>query len=181
MIVNGCLAGLVAKDLRIDTGADCTVVRKDYIPEIAYTGKHINLDSWRGSQPSQHKLARINIKVGSAESICEVAVADNLDCPALLGADLGEQLTVALMKHVITQSKQKPLAPVEADISTAQHDEIGGGELNVELEMAPVRGTRTEILGEQRRVEDDESASAKSECRSRDLSTELSPTSRTAQ
>ena len=37
MIVDGCLAGLVAKDLRIDTGADRTVVRRDYIPERAYT------------------------------------------------------------------------------------------------------------------------------------------------
>ena len=96
MMVDSCLAGLVAKGLRIDTGADRTVVRKDYVPEIAFTGNYINLDSWRGAQPSQHKLARINIKVGSVEALCEVAVADKLDCPALLGADLGRELNVAL-------------------------------------------------------------------------------------
>ena len=38
MMVDGCLAGVVAKDLRIDTGAYRTVVRSDYVPEIAYTG-----------------------------------------------------------------------------------------------------------------------------------------------
>ena len=63
MVVDGCLAGMVARNLRIDTGADHTVVRKDYIPEVAYTGKHINLDSGRGSQPSNHKLAQIAIRI----------------------------------------------------------------------------------------------------------------------
>ena len=86
----GCLAGMEATNLRIDTGADRTVVRKDYIPEVAYTGRSIALDSWRGSQPSNHKLARICIKVGSAEANCEVALADTLDCPALLGGWIWE-------------------------------------------------------------------------------------------
>ena len=202
MMVDGCLAGLVAKGLRIDTGADRTVVRKDYVPEIAFTGNYINLDSWRGAQHSQHKLARINIKVGSVEALCEVAVADKLDCPALLGADLGKELTVALMTHIISQNapdslvpveaellapvqaelsapvqaeplalmKEEPLAPVVVDSSRTQPEVIGGSEPTVELAMAPVRGTRAKTVSEQRRVEEDDSASAKSECRPRELS-----------
>ena len=33
MLVDGCLAGQIAKNLRIDTGAEKTVVRQDYVPE----------------------------------------------------------------------------------------------------------------------------------------------------
>ena len=97
MLVDGCLAGQIAKNLRIDTGAEKTVVRQDYVPEVAYTGKSCMLDTWRGSQPSRHRLARIAIQVGSVEVTREVAVAEKLDCPALLGADLGDDITVTLM------------------------------------------------------------------------------------
>ena len=169
IMIDGCLAGFVAKDLRIDTGADRTVVRKDFIPETAYTGNSIHLDSWRGSQPSQHKLARIDIKVGSAEAFCEVAVADKLDCPALLGADLGGEITVKLMKHVISQSTQEPLAPVEAVTSQTHPIVIEGSGQNEVLDSAPVRVTRAQEKREQSRVEADELASAQSECRPRDL------------
>ena len=169
MVVDGSLAGMVASNLRIDTGADCTVVRQDYIPEIAYTGNHINLVSWRGSQPSSHKLARITIKVGSAEALCEVAVAESLDCPALLGADLGEQLTVALMQHVIKKSTSKVEPPIQASPSSTQPSvSVGGGQTEV-LETAPVGGTRAATAREQRRDEDDEFASAQSQCHPREL------------
>ena len=141
--------------------------------------------------------------MGSVDSLCEVAVADKLDCPALLGADLGRELTVALMTHIISQNapdslvpvveaellapvqaellapvqveplapmKAAPLAPVVVDSSRTQPEVIGGSEPTVELAMAPVRGTRAKTVSEQRRVEEDDSASAKSECRPRELS-----------
>ena len=82
MPVEGSLAGQPAKGLRIDTGAEKTVVRQDYVPQVAYTGQSCMLDTWRGAQPSKHKLARITIKEGSVEVLQEVAVAESLDCPA---------------------------------------------------------------------------------------------------
>ena len=97
MLVDGSLAGQPARNLRIDTGAERTVVRQDYVPEVAYTGKSCMFDTWRSSQPSRHRLACITVKVGSVEVTSDVAVTESLDCPALLGADLGEDVTVALM------------------------------------------------------------------------------------
>ena len=130
MVVDGRLAGLEAKNLRIDTGDDRrTVVRKDYIPEVAYTGDHIDLYPWKGSQPSIHKLAQITIKVGAAEALCVVAVADSMDCPALLGTDLGGPLTRALMEHVIAKTTQRAETPIEASPSSAQPSvSVGDGQ-----------------------------------------------------
>ena len=67
--VDGFLAGKEVKGLRLDTGADRTLVRQDLIPEDAYTGETVVLDTWRGHQPSRHKVARISIRVGSVEII----------------------------------------------------------------------------------------------------------------
>ena len=49
----------------------------------------------------------------------------------------------------------------------------GGGEIEVALAVAPVRGTRAETIREQRRVDNDISASAQSECLPKDLSSIL--------
>ena len=106
MLVDGSLAGLVANGLRVDTGADRTVVRRDLVPMSSYTGKYIQLDSWRGGQPSKHKLARIKIRVGSAEAACEVAVVDKLDCPVLLGVDLGREFMTSVLTRFLSQNPQ---------------------------------------------------------------------------
>ena len=45
MQVGGSLAGQPAKNSRIDTGAEKTVVRHDFVPEVAYTGKTCMLDT----------------------------------------------------------------------------------------------------------------------------------------
>ena len=154
MLVDGCLAGQIAKNLRIDTGAEKTVVRQDYVLEVAYTGKSCMLDTWRGSQPSRHRLARIAIKVGSVEVTREVAVAEKLDCPALLGADLGDDITVALMQHIIDQSARGNVVPEGASPRVSQQNEPVG-----------IRGTRAETAKELKEIAEDESASALSECR----------------
>ena len=104
-VVDGWLAGLAVSGLRVDTGADRTVVHQDFIPRRANTGKSVVLDSWRGAQTSKHKVAKIAIKVGTVEEIKEVAVVDTLDWPALLGADLSIPLKVELMGKVIAQLK----------------------------------------------------------------------------
>ena len=104
--VDGCLAGVEVKGLRVDTGADRTVVHQDFIPKVAYTGKSVVLDSWRGAQTSTHRVAKISIKVGLVEEVTEVAVVDTLDCPALLGSDLSNSLKIELMTRLMTQLKE---------------------------------------------------------------------------
>ena len=132
MLVDGFLAGMAANGLRIDTGADYTVVSKDYVPESAYTGNFIQLDSWRGGQPSKHKFALINVKVGSAEAMKEVAVVDKLDCPALLGIDLGREFMISLLApflshkpaDAVVPAKAMSIAPVQASISESIRVEL---------------------------------------------------------
>ena len=103
--VYGWLAGVLVKDLQIDTGACRTVVSSKYIPRSAYLGKSITLDSWRGRQYSEHKLAKITIKVGGVSTDAVVVVAEQLDCPALLGTDLGAAMTVQLTGIVHDKAK----------------------------------------------------------------------------
>ena len=148
MSVDGCLAGLEVKGLRVDTGADRTVVRQDFVPKEAYTGKSVVLDSWRGSQTSRHKVAKIAIKVCSVEDVKEVAVVDTLDCPALLGSDLSVPLKVEMMSIVMAQLKEAQ--PVDAK----------GSEQSEVAVIAPVRGTRAQVISEQNRESADELASA---------------------
>ena len=142
-VVDGWLAGLAVSGLRVDTGADRTVVRRDFVPEAAFTGKSILIDTWRGSQTSRHKVARIAIKVGSVEELKEVAVVDTLDCPALLGDDLCVPLKLELMSRVMAQLKDvaKGREQVEADL------------------IAPVPITRAQAKSEQ--VEADSIASVR--------------------
>ena len=112
------------------------------MPEQAYTRNFVNLDSWRGSQPSRHKLALITIKVGSVEVTKEVAVAEKLECPALLGVDLGDKVTVALMQYVITQNASEEVEPMEVTPSRHQASVSEGSGQSEVLAVAPVRGTR---------------------------------------
>ena len=143
MVVSGWLAGCEVDNLRVDTGADRTVVRQDYVPKEAYTGEVVRLDSWRGAQFSDHKIASIAIKVGQVEVIAKVAVVQQLDCPALLGSDLGRPLTKELMKRVVDQLE---------------------GESDEKRDSEPVRSTRAQVEKEEAREKEDEIASAQAEC-----------------
>ena len=105
MVVEGYLAGRKVNNLRVDTGADAdrTVVRQDFVPEGAYTDEVVRLDSWRGAQLSDHKVAELVIKVGEVQQLAKVAVVEHLDCPALLGSDLGRPIIREMMKRVVAQ------------------------------------------------------------------------------
>ena len=120
LLVDGTLAGNEVTGMRIDTGADWTVVDSEFVPQSAFTGKSIYLDSWRGGQMSKHKLARIKVKVGMAEMEVDVAVAEDLDCPALLGNDLGEEFLGAMLIPLLTKTNR---VEVEASgvSSTEEH------------------------------------------------------------
>ena len=92
MSLDGWLAGFAVSGLRVDTGADRTVVRQDFVPEQAYTGKSVLLDSWRGSQTSRHKVAKIVIKVGSVEELNPLTAASVYIRSRLLSSDCHERL-----------------------------------------------------------------------------------------
>ena len=143
MVVSGWLAGCEVDNLRVDTGADRTVVRQDFVPEDAYTGEVVRLDSWRGAQFSDHKIASIAIQVGSVEVIARVAVVEQLDCPSLLGSDLGRPMTKELMKMVVAQLDE-------------ESEEVRDSE--------PDRSTRAQAEKEDARDKEDELASAQAEC-----------------
>ena len=102
--VDGFLAGFEVKGLRIDTGSDRTLVHQDFIPKAAFLGKSIMLDSWRGGQVSRHRLARIPIRIGEQEVMAEVAVVDKLNCPALIGLDLGPDMTKLILGLISKQA-----------------------------------------------------------------------------
>ena len=147
MTVDGYLAGKAVKGLRLDTGADRTVVKKEFVPEDAYTGETVVLDSWRGQQTSRHKVARIAIRVGSVEIVGDVAVDDTLDHPALLGTDLGEPFEIETMEKVVEQLKES------LSVNSSERSE------KVEF----IRQTRAQVLSEQERERADEEASAQAE------------------
>ena len=106
MLVDGCIAGSKVSGLRVDTGAERTIVRSEFVPDSAYLNKSVILDSWRGKQFSKHKVARILIKVGEIEAVVQAAVVDQLGCPALLGNDLGAPMTVQLLSMVLEKAKE---------------------------------------------------------------------------
>ena len=85
------------------------------MPLTVFTGKEIRLDSWRGRKPSQLKLARIQINVGPAKASCVVAVIDNLDCPALLGIDLGKVFMTSVLTQCLAQNNSDSGVPVEVE------------------------------------------------------------------
>ena len=144
MIVKGCLAGKDVENLRVDTGAERTVVRKDLVPSSAYIGETVKLDSWRGAQCTEHDLAKILIKVGSVEVLSTVAVVEKLDCDALLGSDLGKTMTRELMKLVVPKLDEE--------------------------EGEPVRVTRAQARKEAARENEDDMISAQAECKPTTLS-----------
>ena len=151
MSINGWLAGSMVKGLLVDTVADRTVVRKEFIPEVAYTGATVILDSWRGGQFSEHKLANITIKLGSVEAVTEVAVDDSLDCPALLGSDLQKPLKREMIRLVAAQMEdEQPVVDMEEVVRVVAKE--------------PIRATRAQVRKELEEEESDSLASEQADC-----------------
>ena len=139
--VDGFLAGEAVKGLQVDTGSGSTLVHKDYIPRAAYTGRTAVLDSWRGGQRSRHKLARITIKVDDVEVLAEVVVVDTLECPAILGTNLGSELTVKLIGLLLEAAKlncEENVVPMQAEevvVNFVRDTEAQVDEVKVEEEL----------------------------------------------
>ena len=154
MEVEGWLAGSTVNGLRVDTGADRSIVCADFVPKNAYLKRTVVLDSWRGKQLSKHKLARIKIKVGETEVDTEIAVAEQLDCPALLGNDLGPKMTVQLLGMIFEAAKANQ-ADIVSNVVTKQE--------SVSEKVAPVRSTRAQQEREKLEEIENDVASAQSE------------------
>ena len=154
MSVDGKIDGVNVIGMRVDTGADRTLVRKEFIPDSAYTGQSVLLDTWHGSQLSEHKLARISIQVGAVTVVKEVAVAEELEYPALLGLDLGKPLCVESMAKAFEQWKNDGNGdPIEA-VTVCEKDEV----------VQAVRVTRAQAKRKEEDEQADDLASAQSEC-----------------
>ena len=104
MTVDALLVGRPVKAL-VDTGCRRTLVHSDYVPSACYTGRKVRLCDWTGGRFSNHRLAKIVIQVGDVKRLAEVAVDDSLDCPALLGMDLGAVMTEKLTGIVFANAK----------------------------------------------------------------------------
>ena len=91
-LITACLGGREAVGVRMDTGADRTLVRSDFVPQDAYLKGTVKLGGYRGHQVHQHRRARLTIKVGPIEQEVCVAVEDDLEYPALLGDDLSRAM-----------------------------------------------------------------------------------------
>ena len=114
-----------------------------------FPSRTVTLDSWRGKQYSKHKLAKISIEIGNVKVDAVVAVVDKLDCPALLGDDLGVEMRVKLLSMILEKAKAAQTNSVSNEVS---------------MQEEVVRATRAQV--EKERVEDEENAlaSAQSEC-----------------
>ena len=103
--VTGLIAGVPVKGLKIDTGAGRTVIDAKHIPRSAYLGKSITLDTWKGRQYSEHKLAKLSIVIDGVSTVAVVAVAEDFGCPALLGLDLGPAMSAKITGIVADRTK----------------------------------------------------------------------------
>ena len=153
--VDGFLAGVPVEGLKIDTGAGKTVVEAKYIPQSAYLDQSIVLDSWRGRELSRHKLAKITIKVDdvSSEAVVAVAEAGELDCPALLGRNVGPAL-YAKLTAIVAANANAALIASEVDEVPMQivTDEVPMQIVNDEVTMqivndeVPMQNVKPEVV-----------------------------------
>ena len=150
MTVDALLVGRPVKAL-VDTGCRRTLVHSDYVPSACYTGRKVRLCDWTGGRFSNHRLAKIVIQVGDVKRLAEVAVDDSLDCPALLGMDLGAVMTEKLTGIVFANAKA---ARIVSENEVTMHVDT----------VEPVKVTRAQAKNLAAEDRENDLASAQSEC-----------------
>ena len=100
------LEGKLVRGLRMNMGCEMSVVHSDHVPVTAFTGGTLTFASRVGGQISSYRLARISIRIGPAVVQHEVAVANDLDCPALLGSGVMKPLLRVLLAERKAQAKE---------------------------------------------------------------------------
>ena len=158
MWVDGWVGDQQIKGIRFDSGCDRTVVDKQFVPDKAYLGKTVVLKGWRGKQRSIHELARITIQVGGkVHKNKKVAVASDMEYPALLGADLNRSMKSEIMKGVLEEWAEES---VETDVES-EGDIVPAKDA---MSSEAVRITRAQSRKEKESEEADAIASAQSGC-----------------
>ena len=150
MTVDALLVGRPVKAV-VDTGCRRTLVHSDYVPSACYTGRKVRICDWTGGRFSNHRLAKIVIQVGDVKRLAVVAVDDSLDCPALLGMDLGAVITEKLMGIVVANAKA---ALIVSENEVTMHVDT--------VEPVKVTGAQAKKLAAEDR--ENNLASAQSEC-----------------
>ena len=89
IIYKGSIEGKKAPQLRVDSGADRTLVHPKWIPEGAYLGKSQRFRNAWGDIRSL-PLAGVQLAVGGKKYSLDVAVTEGLAYDALLGRDIPE-------------------------------------------------------------------------------------------
>ena len=142
LTVDGFLAGRPVSSLKVDTGSGRTLVHRDFIPGACYTGRNVRLGDWKGGLFSSHRTAKIEIQVGDVEDLVEVVVVDSLDCPAVLGNDLGSKLHLTVIKLVLDKLEVDPV-DCDNNVVPMQSEEV---RVNfVEASVAPVDEVKVEV------------------------------------
>ena len=100
------LEGKLVRGLRMNMGCEMSVVHSDHVPVTAFTGGTLTFASRVGGQISSYRLPRISIRIGPAVVQHEVAVANDLDCPALLGSGVMKPLLRVLLAERKAQAKE---------------------------------------------------------------------------
>ena len=144
--VTGLIAGVPVKGLQIDTGAGRTVIDAKHIPRSAYLGKSITLDTWKGRQYSEHKLAKLSIVINGVSTVAVVAVAEDFGCPALLGLDLGPAMSAKITGIVADRTKaaliisesDSTVVPMHSDSKVVTKQQVKSEVPRTQFECKPV-------------------------------------------
>ena len=102
--------GQRACSIRIDTGADRTVVDANLVEETEYLGGNVTLEGFNGFNASQ-PLAKVWIEVGKHRLHHIVAVVDNAPEKILLGMDTG------IMRYLLELEVQQMQAKEELKLA----------------------------------------------------------------
>ena len=147
--VDGLIGSKMITGMRYDSGCDRTVVDKTLVPQDAYIGQQVTLKGWRGKHTSTHELAKVDITIGKVvHKHKKVAVAEGMEYPALLGADLSRSIKCEIMRKVMEEWES------EGEVGHAKEAELSEA----------VRVTRAQARKEKEAEQADDLASEESEC-----------------
>ena len=101
-LVDGLIDDCLVKGMRFDSDSPRTIVHQTCIPARAYLLSKVVLHGWRGMEMSVHRVARVTIRLGERiHQRMKVVVAEEMDYPALLGADLHKQMQEVIVGGVV--------------------------------------------------------------------------------